>query len=144
MVDALRGIWRVLAGGGTLVDLRPVSAQCPIEAITPAEAIHLGDADATGMAADDAVADRAIRRVVSNGWFAPRLETSFEFHFYWDTIGEMASYMASSTRMKGMVPSSGAVEKTYRELSASTGGALRLRCRRRIMLAVYRKEGTPS
>ena len=61
MVHALHEIWRVLAGNGTLGDLRPLSCQCPIELVTPSGVVHVGEADATGMAADDDASDRAIQ-----------------------------------------------------------------------------------
>ncbi len=139
MVDALGGIWRLLATGGTLVDLRPVPSKCPIEVVTPEKITQVGEADASGMAADDAAADRAIGAAVERGWFLPRRRVQFNFDFYWDSVHEMATFMADSVRMKNVVPPVAELEKAVRELAARAPGKTRVRCRRATMLAVYRK-----
>lgn len=139
MVDALQEIWRALATDGTLIDLRPVPSQCPIEVVTPGTIVQVGEVDASGMAADDKAADRAIRNAVEHGWFIPRRDTRFDFDFYWDSVHEMASFIDGSRRMKQAVPSYADLEKVHRDLSARAHGTVRLRCRRRTMLAVYSK-----
>ena len=139
MVHALHEIWRVLATSGTLVDLRPLPSQCPIEIVTPGTIVQVGEVDASGTAADDDAADRAIGDVVGGGWFVPRRNTQFEFDFYWDSVEEMASFMDASKRMKHVIPSYANLEKDRRKLSAREQGRVRFRCRRRTMLAVYDK-----
>ncbi len=139
MVDALGGIWRVLATGGTLVDLRPVPSKCPIEVVTPEKITQVGEADASGMAADDAAADRAIGDAVERGWLLARRRVQFNFDFYWDSVREMATFIADSVRMKNVDPPVAELEKAVRELAARAKGRTRVRCRRATMLAVYRK-----
>ncbi len=94
MVDALGGIWRILATGGTLVDLRPVPSKCPIELVTPDKITQVGEADASGIVADDEAADRAIGDAVERGWFLLRRRFQFNFDFYWDSVHEMATFIA--------------------------------------------------
>ena len=139
MVHALRGIWRVLAGSGILVDLRPLSGQCPIELVGGGTVVHVGEVDATGMAADDAASDRAVQDVVTQGHFLARQDTQFDFDFYWDNVQEIASFMESSRRMKEVRPSYADLEKAYLVLSAEVPERVRFRCRRRTTLAVYQK-----
>ena len=139
MVHALHGIWRVLAGNGTLVDLRPISCQCPIELVTPSVVVHVGEADATGMAADDDASDRAIRDIVEQGRFVLRGDTQFDFDFYWDSVQELTSFIEASTRMKHVRPSYAELEEVYRDVSAGGREGVRLRCRRRTMLKAYQK-----
>jgi len=139
MVDALEEIWRSLASGGTLVDLRPVSSLCPIEVVTSEKVIQVGEADGTGMAADDAAADRAVGDVVERGWLVPGRRLQFSFDFYWDGIGEMESFVADSVRMKNVAPPFADLEKAVRELDETEPYRTRIRCRRETMLAVYRK-----
>ena len=139
MVNALRETWRVLAANGMLVDLRPLSSKCPIEVVTPKEAIQIGEVDAYGAAEDDAAADSATRQAVEDGWYAPLGDTHFLFDFYWDTVSEMASFMEGSMRMKVVTPSYSELEKISRELNTGAENRTRLRCRRSMMLAVYRK-----
>jgi hypothetical protein len=114
MVDALGEIARVLATDGVLVDLRPVSSQCPLDFVTPEKTVRFGMADGTGMAADDSAADRAIEDAVERGWFVPRRRVQFDFDFYWDSAFR---------------------EQKLRE----EGSGTRIRCRRATMLATYRK-----
>ncbi|NIR50575.1 MAG: hypothetical protein GWN55_10185 [Phycisphaerae bacterium] len=139
MVDALQEIWCALASDGTLIDLRPVPSQCPIEVVTPGSIVHVGEADASGMAADDEAADRAIRDAVEQGWFVLRRDTRFDFDFYWDSVHEKASFIDGSIRMKQAVPSYADLEKVHRDLSTRAQGVARIRCRRQTMLAVYCK-----
>lgn len=139
MVNALRETWRVLAAKGTLVDLRPVSSRNVLEALTPDGAVRVGEVDAYGAAPDDAAADRAMRRVVEDGWFVPCRETHFDFDVFWDTVGEMASFIASSRRMQHVDPPYADLERIHRDLSSRAGARVRLRCRRPMLLAVYRR-----
>ena len=138
MVHALHGIWQVLRADGTLVDLRPLSGPCPLEGVRSDAVVRLGEIDASGMAADDAAADRAMQEAVDAGWFVTDRRTEFDFAFYWDSIQEMASFLDESKRMS-VLPSYADLEKGYRDLGGEELGPVRLRCRRRTMLAVYRK-----
>ncbi len=139
MVHALHEIWRVLAGNGTLVDLRPLSCQCPIELVTPSVVVHVGEVDGTGMAADDDASDRAIRNIVEQGRFVPRGDTQFDFDLYWDSIQELTSFIEASTRMKHVRPSYAELEEVYSNVSAGRREGARVRCRRRTMLKAYQK-----
>ena len=120
MVHALNGIWRVLTSNGTLVDLRPIPCQCPIEFVTASQAVHVGEVDATGMADDDAASDQAICKVVNQGLFVPLHNIQFDFDFYWDSVQEMASFKE--------------------DMSAGCGERVRPRFRRRTALTVYQKD----
>jgi len=121
------------------VDLRPLSGQCPIELVSASTVVHIGEVDATGMAADDAASDRAVQDAVTQGHFLARQDSQFDFDLYWDNVQEMASFMGSSRRMKQVRPSYADLEKAYLVLSAEGPERVRLRCRRRTTLAVYRK-----
>ena len=134
MVNALRETWRVLAANGMFVDLRPFSSKCPIEVVTPREAIQIGEVDAHGTAEDDAAADSATRQAVEDGWYVPLGDTRFLFDFCWDKVSEMASFMEESRRMKKVTPSYSEIEKIYRELNTEAEDRTRLRCRRLMML----------
>lgn len=139
MVHALRGLWRVLAEHGTLVDVRPLSSQCPVEAVSAEALVQIGEVDGTGMMADDAAADDAIRQSVDHGWFVSRRKTTFDFTFYWDSVAEMTSMLGERRRTKQVIPPSADLERAHQELSARHGGGVRLRCRTPTLLAVYEK-----
>ncbi len=139
MVHALSETWRVLRSPGRLVDLRPVSTRCPIDAVTSDRAVEIGEVDATGMAEDDDAADLAIQEMVANQWFVPRRHGQFDFDFYWDDVQEMASFLEGSRRSKHVHPSYQELEEAHCKLSLEWRREVRLRCRRRTMLAVYDK-----
>jgi len=122
----------------TLIDLRPVPAQCPIEVVAPRNTIQVGEADASGMAAD-AAADRAIGYCVQQGWFVLQDHVRFDFDLYWDSVREMTFFIADSVRMRNVLPPAADLEKAHRELAAGERGRVRVRCRRPTMLAVYDK-----
>lgn len=139
MVHALRGLERVLEEHGTLVDIRPLSSRCPLEAVSAEALVQIGEVDARGMMADDAAADDAIRQSVDYGWFVPLRKTTFDFAFYWDNVAEMASALDERRRTKQVVPSYVDLERAHRDLCARHGAGVRLRCRTPTLLAVYEK-----
>jgi len=139
MVDALHGIRRVLQSGGMLVDLRPVSATCPIELRSGSQITLAAEADAFGMAADDGAADAAAREAVARGWFVPQRTFHFDIDFCWNAPQELVSYIETSTRMQGVRPSYDAVEAAFREAAEAAGGSVRLCCRRPFLLSTYTK-----
>lgn len=139
MVHALRGLWGVLAKHGTLVDVRPLSSQCPLEAVSAGRLVQIGEVNGTGMMADDAAADDAIRQSVDEGWYVPLRQTTFDFAFYWDSVVEMTSVLRERKRTKQVIPSSADLERAHQVLSAQHSGGVRLRCRMPTLLAVYEK-----
>jgi hypothetical protein len=140
MVDALRESWRVLSANGVVMDLRPLALTArPVEVVTEEEAIQVGELDDAGTVADDVAADRAVAQVVQEGWLLLREDARFDFDFYWDTVGEMASFIEDSRRMKLVSPSYEDLERIQREWCAKAGGRVRLRYSRTMMLAVYQK-----
>jgi hypothetical protein len=103
------------------------------------EVIQAGELDDSGTVEDDVAADRAVAEVVQEGRFLLRQDARFEFDFYWDTVGEMASFMEDSRRMKLGSPSYEDLERIYREWCARARDRVRLRYPRSMMLAVYQK-----
>ncbi len=137
MVDALREMHRALAPGGTLLDLRPVSANNPVELVAGDRVRPLPPISAWGRVAEDRAADNAVQFAVAAGWFLPERDRRFDFACYFDTVDEMRTLVAESHRMTS-VPDYEDIETRRREM-AQTGTSVRIRCRRRMMLASYRK-----
>lgn len=144
MVDALREAWRVLVADGLLIDLRPLaSLGSPLEIVAGDEAVQVGEVDEPGTVADDLAADHAAAQVVGSGCYRLAKTAHFEFEFSWDTVGEMASFVAGSRRMGGVSPSYSDLERTHRAWCARARGRVRLRYRRKMLLTVYRKLARP-
>lgn len=127
-----------------LVDVRPLSSRCPLEAVCGERVVHLGEVDGTGMLADDVAADEAMRKSVDHGWFVPRRSITFDFTFYWDSVAEMASMLDARRRTKQVVPSYADLARTHHALRARHGGVVRLRCRTPTLLAVYERAISPG
>lgn len=139
MVHALREIWRVLRADGTLVDLRPLPTGYPIELVTPGAVVQVGELDGSGMIGDDEAADRAVQRVVEEGWFVSGQDSRLDFTAYWDSVRHMTSNTEPSSRIRRVAPSHEELEEAHRELAQAGGSSPRIRFRMRMMLAVHRR-----
>jgi hypothetical protein len=142
MVDALGEAHRVLAPGGTVVDVRPLTARVVVELATADRSDWAAEADAYGAAEDDASADAAVRHALSSGWFVSARTDRFDFEVYCDTAADLKAYAEMGRRMRDAKIPYEALEKQLHELSARTGQAARLRCHRPKMLSVYLKAGS--
>jgi hypothetical protein len=139
MVDALREAHRVLAPGGTVVDVRPISARVVIEVVTGDRVDWATEADAYGAAEDDASADAAVRHALSSGWFVSARNDRFDFEVYCDTAADLKTYAELGRRMRDANIPYEELEGRRREVSTSSGQAARLCCHRPKMLSVYLK-----
>jgi hypothetical protein len=139
MVDALKDVWRVVASGGALLDLRPLPAIYRLALITPAAAIAIGHIDPTARAEDDAAADAAVSRMVHEGLFAVRSRTEFDIEIVWESVRDLNSYMA--TRQSSRVtPSYEDLERAYQSVAAGSPVRPQLRASRRLMLAAFDRQ----
>ena len=95
MVHALSEIHRVLAPGGTLIDMRPLVNRWPVEVVSGRGSKETGRADDM---LDQLNADRAsndaMREAESRGWFRRETEEFFPFFYTWDTPKEMEEFIA--------------------------------------------------
>ena len=134
MVDALKESARVLVQGGTLLDLRPISGKNPIDVVTAASATAVVELDAFGAAADDMVADGAVRHALAEGWLLLKETSHFDFELYWDSVEEMESSLRQSRRLRDAKVDYPALETRLRERSVE--GHARICCHRTMMLNV--------
>lgn len=141
MVDALSDAWRVLADGGTLLDLRPFAGRYRLELVTADAGVPIGWTDTTIRAEDDAAADAAVARVVGDGLFARGSRVEFDIEMSWDTVRDLEGFVAKrkSTRV---TPSYEELERAYQRAAVGSTARPRLRTGRRMVLAAFeRREG---
>ena len=94
MVHALSEIQRVLVRHGTLIDLRPISDQWPIEVISARETRATGAVTDLPLGkADDEAANKCMIAAEENGWFQRESETFFPIRYVWDTASEAEKWI---------------------------------------------------
>ena len=94
MVHALGEIYRVLAPGGVLIDLRPIADRWSIEVFSARETRETGHVTDLPLGLeDDNAANEAMRNAESKGWFTRENETFFPLHYVWDTASDMEKWV---------------------------------------------------
>jgi hypothetical protein len=94
MVHALDEIRRVLVREGSLIDLRPLVDDVPLEVVSASETRRAGTADQLPEdRANDEAAHRAIANAEAQNWFIKEREEFFPFNHYWDSPKEMQEYI---------------------------------------------------
>jgi hypothetical protein len=139
MVHALRESCRVLGAEGILIDLRPVSALFPIDAVAGSSEFRIGEGNATATIEDDRAADRAILEQVDGSWLVPRQHTKFEIDYYWDTTSEMAEFLRTGRVPKTVTPDYAEIDAALRAAGNRADTPARLRSTRRMTLYSFAK-----
>ena len=130
MVHALREAQRVVRTGGVIVDLRPVATDAAIEVVTPNEVVRVGTVDGSpGKPHDDAT-----NRALAASHLARLRHWRFEVAIYWDSVDEMVTRLAGSTRhLEPTLKDIGAAREKF---DANNGS--RLRYHEAMVLTTYR------
>ena len=137
MVHALREIWRVLMPGGWLLDVRPVSANAPLEVVAGSQVWRAGRVDESGGLPDDHAANESLRTTVCEGWFVRERQERFDYAWYWDTLDALRTHIAEKWSNSVQLPA--AVEAEAAQLIAAGGASTRVRLRLTLTIARYRK-----
>jgi hypothetical protein len=140
MVHALEEVWRVLAPGGWMVDLRPMAGNWPMEVLDAAGAgapLFAGTVDGSPSLRDEVPANAATARMVERGLFAREVRALFEIAYYWPTLSEMETFAASTWANSAVIPS--ATTREARRLVRSASGRTEIRVRRTMELVRYRR-----
>jgi hypothetical protein len=84
----------VLAPGGILIDLRPITDKWEIEVFSARETRQTGHVTELPLGVeDDEAADQAMKNAESNGWFRREDGTFFQLHYVWDTASDMEKWV---------------------------------------------------
>jgi len=90
MVHALSEIWRTMAAGGVLLDIRPYLPFGPLELVQGGDVRLLGRLDEAEFDPGDPAADDAVAEVTRRGLFALQQTGSFYSSSYWDSVADGA------------------------------------------------------
>lgn len=137
MGHALEEVWRIVAAGGKLIDLRPIATHWPIEVVNGGRAMPMGTVDGTLRAAHDNASHQAMVAAVRKGRFRKEREAFFEFAYYWDSLDELTAYVDDCWSDTMVLPES-AIEQIGR-LVLATPIQHKIRIRRQMMIARYRR-----
>jgi len=89
MVHALKEAHRVLVPHGIMIDVRPLSTDCPLEVIFKGGSESAGMIDMSPGVEFDRDADRAIEAVVTERTYNEIEVEYFDFTYYWKTVKGM-------------------------------------------------------
>lgn len=138
MVHALQEIRRVLVARGTLIDLRPLADNWPVEISSRRETQRAGRvSDLPQGLEDDAAANLAFSQAEASGWFRREEEGSFSLFDYWDSPNDMQEYIDDEE-----VDFIGIEDDTWkriRSLWAIADADARVRLRVRMLITRWRK-----
>jgi hypothetical protein len=137
MVHALKEIRRVLLPRGWLLDVRPVSANAPLEVVVGNQVWPAGRVDESAGLPDDHAANEAVRTVVREGWFVRERQAQFDYAWYWDTLDELQIHIAKKWSNSVRLPATVADEAA--RLLAAGGTGARVRLQLTLTIARYRK-----
>jgi hypothetical protein len=136
MVHALEEIWRVLAPGGIMVDLRPFTEHSPVEVVADGQVASAGRLDEPQPDPDDRAANAALAQVERDRVFICERRGAFDLSYYWDTPGEMKAYIDGEWTIARLP------EEVFAEavrLAARAGASARVRVRRNMIISRWRK-----
>ena len=139
MVHALKEIWRVLAPGGVMIDLRPLTELPPVEVVADGQAASAGRLDEPQADPDDQAANEALAQVEREQVFICERRGAFVLSYYWDTPGEMKAHIDEKwthTRLPEEVLAEA------NRLVACAGADARVRVRRNMVISRWRKMQT--
>jgi hypothetical protein len=138
MVHALSEIRRVLIANGTLVDLRPLAENWPIEVISARESRPAGHvSDLPHGREDDAAANAALSKAAEDGWFRRVEEEFFPLSYYWESPREMDKYIEEEwADFTGLDDN---VRKNVRSLWTLADADARVRVRLKMLITTWAK-----
>ena len=128
----------MLRPGGTLLDLRPLSLDSPVDVVADGRIEHAGMVDMSADLPDDQASDEAIEAAVRAGVFVPIEVRKFEFSYYWSSLEGMREY--TQERWDTAVFSAEVLLRSW-ALMEELGPSARIRITLPMHLATYNRSG---
>ena len=138
MVHALEESWRVLAPGGQLVDIRPLTSNPPLEVIFNEEISIAGQVDDSADLPDDIAANQAVTEVITRGIYLKQQEERFDYAFYWEKLEDLEAYIEDQWSDWVILPQE--VSRKARSLTNEYAKNVRYRIRVDMLISRYGKQ----
>jgi len=135
MVHALKEACRCLAAGGTLVDVRPLSLDAPVEVLTQQGWESADLVDMSPDLPDDRAVDETLQEAIAAGTLKEVSLETFDFLDYWDHVEDMKAHFDEYWKDEAVLPE--AVLERARRLYESQPAGTKVRLRRRMKLGAY-------
>lgn len=138
MVHALQEVRRVLIREGTLIDLRPLAGNWPVEVVSVRASSEVGRVtDLPKGLEDDAAADRTIARAAADGWFVREKGEFFPLYYYWDSPKDFEQYVEEN--WSDFITIDQDVGTNLRSVWALADADARVRVRANMLITRWRK-----
>ena len=119
------------------MDLRPVASRPELEVFVGGKAERAGQIDDAPKEPDDSAADAAVAQALAAGLYAEEEKRSFEYPYYWRALDQMMRYFDEHWSQHAILPAD--VVQQARQLVNSSAFDSKLRVRRKMIIATYRK-----
>jgi len=139
MVHALKEAWRILVPHGTLIDVRPLSIDVPLEIVYEGGRADAGMVDFSPGVDLDADADNAMISVTAEGIYTLAREELFDFTYYWKTVKGMQDDIKEYWEGEVNIPEQ--VWQRARQLFDKRRPKTQIRLAMRMKLGKYEKIG---
>lgn len=127
----------MLVPRGWLLDVRPLSANAPLEVVAGNQVWLAGRVDESAGLPDDHAANESLRTTVREGWFVREHQARFDYAWYWDTLDELQTHIAEKWSNSVQLPAAVGAEAARLLVAGGTGARVRLRLT--VTMARYRK-----
>jgi hypothetical protein len=104
MIHALKEAWRVLVAHGTMIDVRPLCIDIPLEIVFSGKGKSAGILDLSPDIKRDINSGRAIETILTAGIFMEEKLEFFDFAYYWNTLKKCRKTWMRIGRMKLSFP----------------------------------------
>lgn len=130
----------MLTRDGTLIDLRPLAGNWPVEVVSADAANEVGRVtDLPQGLEDDAAANRTMARAADDGWFSREKEETFPLYYYWDSPKDLEDYVEEN--WSEFIAIDQDVYKRLRSAWALADADARVRVRANMLITRWRKAG---
>ena len=135
MVYALSEARRALKPGGRLIDLRPTMRNRRVELELSSATLFIGEIDSASTFPDHVAANAALAEAQAAGEFRLEHQTTFHYLSDLDSLADLREFKRGLRR--SVMPAS--IFERIKALTADEGANFRIRIRREMLIARYRR-----
>ncbi len=136
-MHALKEAWRVLIPHGSMIDVRPLCIDVPLEIVFGEVGESAGMLDLSPDIKRDVDSGRAIEMILADGIFKEEKLEFFDFAYYWNTLEDILEDLDENWKDEIVIPE--AVLGRAQALFEKQRSKPKIRIRVRMKLGLYEK-----